>query len=426
MLEYMLCRPQDAVFFGPALRAIVLDEAHLYSGTLAAEITLLLRRVLLRCGRDAEQVLTFATSATLTGDVASFAVKLFGKDPGTISVLEGHSERQRFPDAAPPLQPCTPAAIDNPELDDVPFLADDGLVDDGAVAQRVRGVVGPLAGSAAIDASATETRPAVALWQVLSRAPLVARLENILWAARERVVVPLEELAAELWGESSDASIEGTIRLLQWTARARRRVDELPLVSHKLHLMVRAAATLSACVNPECTAPAASCLPGGGRLVADIRDGCPDCGGGMLTLARCTNCGDWLIAGIHELVDNTLHVRPRWYRTGASLPGYRYARPGNAGTGEPFWFDPATRVCEKRPGAVSMTWIDACITCGEEPEGFRPVGLPDALTLPLVAETLLTAMPPGASETRSWLPGGDAGFSCSATAAVRPRGSDRR
>src|SRR6266567_9634513 len=43
MLEYTLSRPQDAVFFGKALRAIVLDEAHLYTGTLAAEITLLLR-----------------------------------------------------------------------------------------------------------------------------------------------------------------------------------------------------------------------------------------------------------------------------------------------------------------------------------------------------------------------------------------------
>ena len=44
MLEYMLCRPQDAPFFGTALRSLVLDEAHLYTGTLAAEITLLLRR----------------------------------------------------------------------------------------------------------------------------------------------------------------------------------------------------------------------------------------------------------------------------------------------------------------------------------------------------------------------------------------------
>ena len=49
MLEYMLCRPQDQDFFGPALRYVVLDEAHLYTGTLATEITLLLRRVKDRC-----------------------------------------------------------------------------------------------------------------------------------------------------------------------------------------------------------------------------------------------------------------------------------------------------------------------------------------------------------------------------------------
>ncbi len=49
MLEYMLSRPQDSVFFGPGLRTVVLDEAHLYTGTLAAEITLLMRRLFLRC-----------------------------------------------------------------------------------------------------------------------------------------------------------------------------------------------------------------------------------------------------------------------------------------------------------------------------------------------------------------------------------------
>ena len=39
MLEYMLCRPQDRSFFGDALECIVLDEAHLYTGTLAAEMS---------------------------------------------------------------------------------------------------------------------------------------------------------------------------------------------------------------------------------------------------------------------------------------------------------------------------------------------------------------------------------------------------
>ena len=32
MLEYMLARPQDALFFGEGLEVVVLDEAHLYTG----------------------------------------------------------------------------------------------------------------------------------------------------------------------------------------------------------------------------------------------------------------------------------------------------------------------------------------------------------------------------------------------------------
>ena len=61
--------PTGCPFFSPSLRTIVLDEAHLYTGTLAAEITLLLRRLTLRCRVESKDLLQFATSATLgTGD----------------------------------------------------------------------------------------------------------------------------------------------------------------------------------------------------------------------------------------------------------------------------------------------------------------------------------------------------------------------
>jgi DEAD/DEAH box helicase domain-containing protein len=87
MLEYMLCRPQDAPFFGPAMRAFVLDEVHLYSGTLAADICLLLRRVLIRCGVDSDRVLQIATSATLGGDeseLRAFGAAIFSKTPSLV------------------------------------------------------------------------------------------------------------------------------------------------------------------------------------------------------------------------------------------------------------------------------------------------------------------------------------------------------
>src|SRR5262249_50103984 len=91
MLEYMLCRPQDQCFFGPDLRAVVLDEAHLYTGTLAAEVTLLLRRLYQRCDVDPANVLQVATSATLGGADASelrtFAATLFSKDCSQVHVI---------------------------------------------------------------------------------------------------------------------------------------------------------------------------------------------------------------------------------------------------------------------------------------------------------------------------------------------------
>ncbi len=115
MLEYMLCRPQDAVFFGKSLRAIVLDEAHLYTGTLAAEITLLLRRLLDRCEQAPEDVIHFATSATIgrdmPGELETFAARLFTKDQSLVKVIRGQPTRQPLPVESPPKATHTAAEI---------------------------------------------------------------------------------------------------------------------------------------------------------------------------------------------------------------------------------------------------------------------------------------------------------------------------
>ena len=80
MLEYMLCRPQDNVFLGKISGRWCLTRPIVY-GVLATEITLLQRRLLLRCCLDSSDVLQFATSATLrkADDLKPFAAKLFSK-----------------------------------------------------------------------------------------------------------------------------------------------------------------------------------------------------------------------------------------------------------------------------------------------------------------------------------------------------------
>jgi DEAD/DEAH box helicase domain-containing protein len=104
MLEYMLARPQDQCFFGTGLTAIVLDEAHLYTATLAAEITLLLRRFLDRCGKRPEEILFLATSATIGSgapqELTDFANKIFSRSDAQL--IQGKSAPLELPESHEP------------------------------------------------------------------------------------------------------------------------------------------------------------------------------------------------------------------------------------------------------------------------------------------------------------------------------------
>lgn len=131
MLEYLLCRPQDSSLFGGALRTIVLDEAHLYNGSLAAEITFLLRRVLLRCGVSSEQTLQIATSATLGGndeDLLHFARKLFSK--ANVRRVKGVTARRILPKEFGRSSPLSPDRVSDlaDALKDKRLVGQTGLV----------------------------------------------------------------------------------------------------------------------------------------------------------------------------------------------------------------------------------------------------------------------------------------------------------
>lgn len=103
MLEYMLVRAQDAPILESSqgtLQWIVLDEAHTYIGSQAAEISLLLRRVLHAFGVNSDQVRFVATSATIGGEEAAvklrdFLASLAGVPVDRVHVVSG---RRRIPE----------------------------------------------------------------------------------------------------------------------------------------------------------------------------------------------------------------------------------------------------------------------------------------------------------------------------------------
>lgn len=105
MLEYMLLRSSDRKLITPkSLRWIVIDETHTYTGAGAAEIALLLRRVMLAYNVRPEQI-RFATSSATFGNgttdearqeeqkqLVSFISGITGIRPDQVRVIAG--ERQ--------------------------------------------------------------------------------------------------------------------------------------------------------------------------------------------------------------------------------------------------------------------------------------------------------------------------------------------
>ena len=109
MLEYMLVRNEDRPILEQSqgqLRWIVIDEAHTYLGSQAAELTLLLRRVLHAFGCQSGDVHFVATSATL-GDsseesrqrLAEFLADIAGVSVDRVIVIEGNRETPLLADS---------------------------------------------------------------------------------------------------------------------------------------------------------------------------------------------------------------------------------------------------------------------------------------------------------------------------------------
>jgi DEAD/DEAH box helicase domain-containing protein len=121
MLEYMLVRQVDNPILEisrqqQSLRWIVLDEAHTYVGSNAAEISLLLRRVVQAFGKKAEQVRFVATSATMAGKDATMQLRKYLADLAAIPIaqVEVITGSRIWPDVA-----ALPALRAEPSIDEV-------------------------------------------------------------------------------------------------------------------------------------------------------------------------------------------------------------------------------------------------------------------------------------------------------------------
>jgi hypothetical protein len=127
MLEYMLIRNQDKPIIDKSkgkLKWVVLDEAHTYIGSQAAELSLLLRRALHAFDVRPEDVRFIATSATIGSDEAAkaalktYLADLADIDIANIEVVDGKRQVPSLPELKQPFQgsPSDILAIDDLEV----------------------------------------------------------------------------------------------------------------------------------------------------------------------------------------------------------------------------------------------------------------------------------------------------------------------
>jgi len=241
MLEYMLCRPQDSCFFGKNLRTIVLDEAHLYTGNLAAEIALLIRRVSERSGKKSTEILTFATSATIQDKnveaTKEFAAKLFSKNPESTKLIIGKKE---------PL-------VEMPK----PILSNIDLCSFGenSMPKEIRALTENNNGKTFYTLSKTEGDWLIDDLKKVGLCPnsdphtATLLYNNILYSEtfqniirelylRERM--PLNELVNKVKRNSKQPETLAIQKLLTYGAMARRAADDHPLLPNRIHFMLRA------------------------------------------------------------------------------------------------------------------------------------------------------------------------------------------
>ena len=248
MLEYLLLRPGDSVFFdglhAQQWRFLVIDEAHTYGGAKGIEMAMLLRRLKDRVVESQPgRLRCIATSATLGRgredypDVARFAQSLFGE---RFEWLSDTPSRQDVVGAV--RRPMEALSENNwwPKPDLYGRWRD--LVDatpDVAAAKASFLAEGQRAGlpSVVLDAVRDADTPSYGplLFEALKGDGRVARLRALLAEGPAR----LADLASDVFEEAQSAR-SMLVDLVDLCARARRANDDMPVVPARYHLFARA------------------------------------------------------------------------------------------------------------------------------------------------------------------------------------------
>ena len=269
MLEYMMIRQIDSPIIeisrkSGSLRWIVLDEAHTYVGSQAAEMSLLLRRVVQAFGKRSEEIRFIATSATIADGDATVKLKQY------LAGLAGVPEHQVVivggSRSVPPLQ----AATDTES--------------------------GPLEEVLAIDAG---NEVSSARYAALTRHTISRRIRDFI--VGRGTPASLDEIVSDVSDKLTEATArERKFEVLSWIDVMTETADAVDgdyFLKVRGHFFQRALNGLWSCADQGCGAKSSALADWPfGNVYAAQRGAC-ECGAPVCELVFCNDCkGPHLVA----------------------------------------------------------------------------------------------------------------------------------
>jgi DEAD/DEAH box helicase domain-containing protein len=283
MLEYMLVRQKDEDILAKSqgkLKWIVLDEAHTYVGSQAAEVSLLLRRVMHAYGVKPEDVRFVATSATIgdktkqqetNNQLQEFLAKLAGVKLDQIEVVNGNRLI--------------------PEIDKSKSGTD-------------------------FSFEQASTMGSGELFDYLCNFPTFRTLRQRMTQEPLSLEEVTEIISPELIGDIDKKALARSLKLIDLAVTAYPGGDKelqafLPVRAHIFH---RAQRGFWACMDPNCQHKTGTALENGwkfGMVFTHERSQC-ECGAPVFELTHCSDCGTPSLAAAKNTADGGIKlIEPR-------------------------------------------------------------------------------------------------------------------
>lgn len=266
MLEYMMVRQVDEPIVRisrekKSLRWIVLDEAHTYVGSQAAELALQLRRVMAAFGVSPSEVRFVATSATIAGEDSAEQLKQFLSDLSGVPVAQ------------------------------IDVLGGNRVIPELPITKSVDLSLEQIELLPALDESNPEVSPA--RFEALVQSPKARVLRSLIVSSNKRL--KLKEIV-EFMRQSGgwDLTASDVLRWLDVCSGTKASENSPAFLKLRAHFFQRTTHGLWACVDKECTAKHGTPLETGwpyGYVYATQRQKC-SCGSLLFELTFCNDCNE--------------------------------------------------------------------------------------------------------------------------------------